>query len=98
MVVVVAKARSQPSGQEFLDHGRGEDVVAEPQPQVLAAHRGVHVQQAVPEEAPVTQRAWDILMAPEISTGDEELDHGPAGIRISGEEYADMAELVCRAA
>src|ERR1019366_10767447 len=46
---------------------------------------------------PVTQRARDILMAPEISTGVEELDHGPAGIRIRGEQYADLAELVCRA-
>jgi hypothetical protein len=94
---VGAQARAEPAGEELLQDGGGEDVVAEPEPQVLAAHRDVHVEQAVAQEEPVPERARDVLVAERVGFRVIELDDGPPGARVGGEGLPDLGELVGRA-
>ncbi len=74
-VVILAEADAQPPSQQFLQQGRGEDVVGKAQPRVLAAHRGEHDQPPGPDVEAIAQGARNIAVAGEITSGVEQLDH-----------------------
>src|SRR5690625_6376526 len=88
-MVILAHLGSDPVGHEFVQDREGEEVVAEPPPQVLAAHGGVHVQSALAQVEPEVEGAGDIPVRRRVAGRVVELDEGAPGVRILLEQCAE---------